>query len=78
MIQRYKNKVIHLIIFDSYTEKPLSALHTKYDPVECMTGRYRKWVMLQKRGELRNLWNRYGMLKGKPMLKIELLNAPEP
>jgi len=70
MAKRPRNKNISLIIFDSFTDKQLVALHTKYDPVKCLKGRYRKWVMLQKKGEVRNLWKRYGMLHGEPMLRL--------
>jgi hypothetical protein len=64
------DKKISLIIFDSFTQKRLVELHTRYDRIECMNGRYRKWVMLQKKGKVRNLWKRYRMLHGEPMLKI--------
>jgi hypothetical protein len=70
MAKRPRNKNISLIIFDSFTNKQLVALHSKYNPVECLKGKYRKWVMLQKKGEVRNLWKRYGMLQGEPMLKL--------
>jgi hypothetical protein len=41
------------------------------NPVDCLKGRYRKWVIYQK-VEMRNLWKKYGMLHGKPMLKLIL------